>query len=436
MRKPKRLFYLESLGCAKNQVESERLLTFLERYGLQSTSSPCDAELIIVNSCGFIKSACEESIELSLNLKREFPQKKIILTGCLALRYGERLKEAMPELTVIDARFSEPLFKHVLLKALGLREGTFQLDFNRTHLLSYAGSAYVKIADGCNNCCSYCTIPKIRGPLQSRPQAEILSEVKDLLKRGIKEIVLISQDTASYGLDRGCSELQELLLKLASLSGNFWIRLLYLHPDRIDQGIIQTICSSEKIIPYFDLPFQHASHSILTAMNRTGKAKDYLELVSYIRRLRPEAIIRTTLMLGFPGETEEDFRQLLFFQQKLKPNWAGFFIYSNEEGTPASRLKPKVPKYVALKRLKLIQERQVQITSAWLDSLLGQRLEILLEEEIKEEGLSLGRAFFQAPDVDSVVVITNPCRQPGSLIRASLTKRIDFDLEASCEKLG
>jgi ribosomal protein S12 methylthiotransferase len=448
-------FYIESLGCAKNQVDSEEAIAFLEAAGLAWVPEPDAAELIIVNTCGFIESAKEESIQTSLALKRRYPDKRVLLTGCLVQRYGQQLAGAMGE---IDGFAGLRDFPGLLALAQDHRRapaersaGSRRLSapplppaaapasqLPRSRFLSYPGSAYLKVAEGCANRCSYCAIPLIRGELVSRPQEEILREVEQLLQQGLFEINLVAQDLASFGLDRGRAELLPLLERILSLEGTFWLRLLYLHPDRFPAGLLELAASDGRLLPYFDLPFQHASEAVLGRMGRRGSGSRYLELVERIRAALPQAVIRSTFLVGFPGETEAEFRQLLEFQRLCRLDWVGVFCYSPEEGTAAFAHPGRVRVSVARRRKRLLEEAQLPITEQRLQAQVGRTLEVLVEEEVRGEGLFLARSYLQAPDVDGLIVLRTPASgrlrpHPGEHRRARVEGRAGVDLEATLE---
>ncbi|MDR1957005.1 MAG: MiaB/RimO family radical SAM methylthiotransferase, partial [Treponema sp.] len=327
-------YYLDPFGCAKNQVDAETMMGFLQEARWVSADDPAEAELIIINSCGFIESAKQESINAALEYRKTYPDKKIVLAGCLAQRYAQELSAALPEADLIFG--NRDLAKITEAAAMALAGGarrTFLPEASpgvsvpgKRPLLSLPGSAYVKIAEGCDNHCSFCAIPHIRGPLKSRPLLQVTDECRELLDRGIKELCLIGQDLASYGTDRteaGRSELPELLEALSGLEGRFWVRLLYLHPDRFPLPLLELLRRDSRLLPYFDLPFQHGSPKILRAMNRRGTVESYLALIETIRTILPDATIRSTFLTGFPGETGQDFQVLLDFQAQARLDWVG-----------------------------------------------------------------------------------------------------------------
>lgn len=434
-----RSFHVESLGCAKNQVDSELMIAALQKAGWSLATGPGSADVLIVNTCGFITDAKTESIETSLALKAQHPDKRVVMAGCLSERYRDVLARELPE---IDAFLGnrDPAAIVELLEGRGSPAagpvGALSPDpaepvraYERRHLLSFPGSAYVKIAEGCANRCTYCAIPLIRGELASRDRGEILAEIRGLRDRGIKELILIAQDLGSYGKDRAGAALVPLLSDIASLEGDFWVRLLYIHPDHFPRGLLDVVAADARFLPYFDLPFQHAAPGILRAMGRRGEPDRNLALVSEIRARLPLAAIRSTFLLGFPGETEEDFAQLLDFQDKARLDWVGAFTYSREEDTPAYSMRGKVTKAAAARRKAELETRQVPITERALDARVGTTLDVLVEEEVEGEDMSIGRGYLQAPDVDGLVVLRRRL-PPGTVRRARITRRNGFDLEA------
>jgi len=303
----KNKFYIESLGCAKNQVDSEVIYHKLEQKGWVYVEQAEQADLIIVNSCGFIQPAKEESIETVLSLRKAYPDKKVLLAGCFAQRYGNDLLSQLPE---VDGIFGNHDLGRVETVSRRVMEGERPVSLPdrkyspayRSRLFSFPGSSYIKISEGCNHRCSFCAIPLIRGPLNSIPIAEILRQMQELLGQGVVEINLIAQDLAAYGGDRGVSEFPLLLRKISELPGDFWVRLLYIHPDNFPIEILSIMKDDPRIVPYFDIPFQHGSSRMLRRMGRGGTASEYLHLIERIRNELPDTVIRSTLMVGFPGE--------------------------------------------------------------------------------------------------------------------------------------
>jgi ribosomal protein S12 methylthiotransferase len=348
------------------------------------------------------------------------------------MRYGKELAESLPEADVIMAEAD-------VLPVVGAGLNPAPTTGPRP-LLSLPGSAYVKISDGCNNRCSFCAIPLIRGPLTSRQPDDIIEECNALVARGIKELVFIGQDIGSYGMDwDGKQHLVELLrlvgVGLKPTPTSLWIRLLYIHPDHFPEGLLDLCAENPSILPYFDIPFQHGSDKILKQMGRRKTAAEYLQLITAIRSKLPGAVIRSTFMTGFPGETDEDFAALQDFQQKAQLDWAGAFAYSREDGTAAYSMKNQVPKKTARTRLRLIEEAQTAISEKRLQSFVGKTLDVLIEEKIEDdaetgEDFYLGRAYNQAPEVDGATVLTSETPlTPGTLVKARITACTGVDLQ-------
>lgn len=434
--------YIESLGCAKNQVDSEVLLTIAKEKGYVRVTEAKDADLIFVNTCGFIESAKEESINTFFALKGAYPDAKIVLGGCLAQRYAEEL-----ELEEADAIFGNrdlAAFSDVLDS---LDKGDDQIVLKpeypdpdrekdeREEYLSMPRSCYLKISEGCDHRCSYCAIPIIRGGLRSRSEDRIIDEARDLIRKGFFEINLIAQDLGAYGTDfDGKSHFCDLLTKLASLEGDFRLRLLYIHPDTFPEELISIVKNSEKIIPYFDIPFQHSSERILRKMRRFGNTEKYLALINRIRSEIPEAVIRTTLMLGFPGEEREDFDELLSFVRQARFDWMGSFLYSREEDTPAFDMRDEKAHEKAVKRAARwkneLEELQSAITEERLQGFVGKKYTALVEENIQGEDLSIARIYSQAPEVDGLTVIIGEGIAPGDVVEVGIRAVRGVDLEA------
>lgn len=429
--------YIESLGCAKNQVDSEILLTYAEENGYSKAESAEDADVIVVNTCGFIDSAKEESISTFFSLKEANPDAKIILAGCLAQRYGNEME--LDEADAIFGNHDLSLFPSVLA---GLEKRVCIPEYpdpdrerdDRKELLGYPGSAYLKISEGCNHCCSYCAIPLIRGPLRSRPMEKVIAEAERLIASGVYEINLIAQDLGAYGLDiYGKQMFVSLLECLSSLDGDFVLRLLYIHPDTFPEGLIDLVARSPKILPYFDIPFQHADPGVLKSMKRTGNRKIYLELIRRIREALPDAVIRTTLMLGYPGEDAKAFEELRLFVKEAEFDWMGSFLYSREENTPAYDMRgqkehDKAQKQAAVwkKEIEAIQE---EITASRLKRFVGKTFDALVEEKIADEDLAICRIYSQAPDVDGLTVVMGRDMKSGDVVKVGITNVRGVDLE-------
>jgi ribosomal protein S12 methylthiotransferase len=461
-------YYLDPFGCVKNQVDAETMMAVLGHAGWEQAEDPSGADLIIINSCGFIESAKQESINAVLAYRRAYPHKKILLAGCLAQRYAPELAESLTE---ADGFFGNAALSLAARAASAVMEGkgrpvlaggdaeavpqTGEAPLSGAAeppaappsvpapgdrpLLSLPGSAYVKIAEGCNNRCSFCAIPGIRGPLRSRAIPDILAECRRLLDRGVRELCLIGQDLGSFGTGEISSGgaagggLPDLLEALSALEGRFWVRLLYIHPDNFPLPVLDICRRDGRFLPYFDIPFQHGSAPILRAMNRRGTAESYLDLIASIRAALPDAVIRSTFLLGFPGETGEDFEALLDFQARARLDWAGAFVYSREEGTPAYFMKGRVSKRLAAARKQAVEERQALITGERMDRFIGRTEYVLVEERIDgEEGLYLGRLPCQAPEVDGAAVISSgDALEPGAFVRGKIFARAGLDLEVA-----
>ncbi|MCR4940816.1 MAG: 30S ribosomal protein S12 methylthiotransferase RimO [Treponemataceae bacterium] len=454
MTRKKRLFFLDQHGCAKNQVDGELIIQHMSDMGWSPCDDASDASLIIVNSCGFIESAKVESINSLMDARNAYPNSKIILAGCLAERYAEDFAENLPEADAIfgngdisrikdlvqslfpdedkKAALTEPASAASLRRIVvrpaqeGISTGA------RCKFLNYPSSAYLKITEGCSNCCSFCAIPLIRGNLRSRSIADIISEFKELLAKGIFEINLIGQDLAAFGRDgvtpgdsgnqayfQEPSPLSELLRSISAVPGKFWVRLLYIHPDHFPFDIIPILKSDKRLLPYFDIPFQSGSNSVLKAMNRSSSAEAYMNIVTKLRS-ELDAVIRTTFLCGFPGETEENAGETEEFLERVEVDWCGCFAYSREEDTLAYSLKKQVPAAKAEARTKRLLSKQESITERQLRKRVGKIYDVLIEEVIEtqeeEGGLALGRAWFQAPDVDGACVV-----------------RYDLDDEKACD---
>ncbi len=428
--------FIDTLGCAKNQVDSEELATKFSKHGYTVVFDPAQATIIIVNTCGFIESAKAEAIETLLYYRNTYPNKKIIAAGCLVQRYCNELSQEMPELDGFAGNGKLDDVLSVVESAVHGQKSSKcsipgpYIPETRDYFFGFKGQAYVKISEGCSNHCSYCAIPLIRGELSSRPLTDIVNECKKLIELGTYELTLIGQDVGSYGKDSGTS-LYELLTKLIELKGNFIIRLLYIHPDHFPLDILSCMKRDSRIVPYFDIPFQHASEKILRAMNRKGTSNQYLSLLETIRSQLPDAVIRSTFLVGFPGETEEDFQELLNFQKQAQFDWLGAFEYSREENTPAYDMKPRVAKKVAQHRRQQIEAVQQPISEQRLRRYMGTEQTILIEETITDNDLCIGRAFMQAPEVDGAVVLTGCTAKPGSVVTARIVAIRCIDLEGT-----
>ena len=450
--------YIENLGCAKNQVDGEAIVSVLLDRGWLLAKDPAEAALIVVNTCGFIEAAKKESVACVMGMRRLYPNARIIAAGCLSQRYGKELSDSLPEADGVFgnrdlpaiADFAESICRETRKKTSkregekpAAKSGRLLLPLNYAELpprrktFSLPGSVYIKAAEGCGNACTYCAIPLIRGQLRSRSTNSIAAEVKDFLAKGCFEFNLVAQDLGAYGSDLNPpSGLPRLLSAILDMDGDFRLRLLYIHPEHFPREIIGLCRADPRLLPYFDLPFQHASPSVLGAMGRRQSARENLNLVREIRAELPDAVIRSTFLLGFPGETEEDFKALCDFQKAAAFDWLGCFPYSAEEDTLAYALHRKkalrVPKKTAAARKRAIEEAQAPITEKRLDRFVGTFTRLLVEENVEGEELALARAWFQAPEVDGLTVLaTDTPLAPGTIVRARITRRNGFDLEAA-----
>ena len=429
-----------SLGCAKNRVDAEMMMFQLNQAGFQLKEDPAMADAVIVNTCGFIESAKQESIDEILELaqlKKEGKIKAIIVTGCLAQRYNS---EIMKELSEVDAVIGIGKNADIAKVVQNALDGEKVEDFPDKMLLPMEGGrvqsteqhwAYLKIADGCDNCCTYCAIPLIRGRFRSREMENIIKEAERLVYNGVKEINVIAQDTTRYGEDLyGELKLAELLRKLCKIDGLEWIRVLYCYPDRITDELLDTIREENKIVKYIDLPLQHCSGKVLRAMNRRGDKESLLELVEHIREKIPGVVLRTTLIAGFPGETEEDFEELSDFVRQTKFERLGCFAYSQEEDTPAALMEDQIDEEIKNRRAEIITEQEALIIDNWCESQIGKDIDVLVDGFDRYAECFFGRSAFDAPEVDPNVFFTAPGRKPrpGEIVRVHISDHIDCDL--------
>ncbi len=382
-----------SLGCSKNLVDTEVLLGKLKQAGAEFTNDPKKADTIIINTCGFINPAKEEAIDYILEYAGK---KKVIVMGCLVERYKQELIKEIPE---VSAYFGTESWDEIL-EFLGLEK----VKENKRILTTPRSYAYLKISEGCNRLCSFCAIPQIRGKYRSKPIEDLVEEAKWIAQQGVKEICVVSQDTTYYGRDLyGKNAIIKLLEKLEKIEGINWIRLLYLYPTDVSDDLINYIAKSSKVLPYFDIPFQHVSSKILKSMRR-GYDKNFVEkLIDKILHTIPDAVIRTSFIVGYPEESPEDFQELLEFVERGYFYWVGVFSYSAEEGTPAEQLVDKVSDEEKEKRKSIIYELQNQIIQRKNKELLGKRFKMLVDGYDEDLGIvPVGRLWLQAPEVDGV----------------------------------
>ena len=450
--------YLLSLGCARNLVDSELMMGRIKRAGWAVVDEPEEADAIVVNTCSFIEDAADESIEMILELA-EYKQtgrcKRLVVAGCLPERYREQIVGQLPE---VDAFIGTGAFDHIVEAIEGSKysggcllpdpESISPQEKDAPRTLSTSHMAYLKVAEGCSRQCTYCIIPKLRGKKRSRLPQEVIAEAQGLLDGGVKELVLVAQDTTSYGTDlKPRASLSELVESLAGLSADptrhagaradhsdtqpAWIRVLYGHPESIDDAFIKTVASHPNVCSYFDIPIQHASSSILKKMGRMYRSDDLHRLFDKIRSQVPGASLRTTLIVGFPGENDKDFAALLRFIEDTRFDHLGVFLYSDSGDLPAHALSDHVPAQVAQERYDQLMSCQLDISAQNYQKYIGQTLEVLVEEAI-EDGLFAGRATFQAPEVDGMAYIKSRAEQfgprIGSFSRIRVTDAMEYDL--------
>jgi|UniRef100_A0A7V6A689 ribosomal protein S12 methylthiotransferase len=433
--------YAISLGCPKNLVDTEIMLGRLTRRGWQVVESPEEARVLLVNTCAFITPATQEALDTILELARHKeadPHKKLVVAGCLVTRYGEELLPPLPEVDLFVGVDDFPRLADFLEDCASLRERHF---FNLAPRFSYAEPqprfpatprhlAYLKLAEGCSHRCTFCTIPAIRGPYRSRPMATLFSEARHLAASGVKELNLVAQDTTAYGRDWGGHPgLVELLQKLSAIPGFTWIRLLYTHPAHITPELIQALATLPKVAPYLDIPIQHAHDEILRRMGRQYTHSHLLDLFDRLKSAIPGLALRTTVMVGFPGETEEHFDTLIDLIETVRFEHLGVFLYYPEEGTPAKRCADHVPRRTAQARARRLKALQARLVKQRLKSLVGTVQPVLVEGHSREtEYLLSGRLITQAPDIDGQVYINAGVGLVGEVQPVRLTRALPYDL--------
>ena len=435
-----------SLGCPKNLVDSETMLGLIHEENYEITNDPSEAEIIIVNTCGFIESAKEESINTILQMaeyKKSGSCKYIIVTGCLSQRYAEELFSELPE---ADAIAGVEVYDEIgsIIKRVMNGERFIMLERSKPDVIytsketflprilttpSY--TAYLKIAEGCDNCCSYCAIPKIRGPYRSKPMEQVLKEAKALADNGVKELIVVAQDTTRYGEDLpgGKLLLADLLKELNKIESLKWIRVMYCYPNNFTDELIETFASLDKVCKYVDLPLQHASNRLLASMNRYDTREEVETLLAKLRKRIPGIVIRTTFIVGFPGETDADFEELKEFVEQQRFENAGVFAYSQEEGTVAGAMPNQIPDEIKQERYHELMALQAQISEEIHKDTEGHTLEVLVEG-IEEDGSGLhyGRSYREAPDIDGLVFIENPGDiKPGCFVKVNILQGFTYE---------
>ncbi len=435
-----------SLGCPKNLVDSETMLGLIHEENFEITNDPAGAEIIIVNTCGFIESAKEESINTILQMaeyKKSGVCRKIIVTGCLGQRYAQELFDELPE---VDAIAGVEVYDEIgsIIKRVMNGERFIMLERSKPDIIYTSKdtflprilttppyTAYLKIAEGCDNCCSYCAIPKIRGPYRSKPMEQVLKEAQALAAGGVKELIVVAQDTTRYGEDLpgGKLLLADLLKELNKIESLKWIRVMYCYPNNFTDELIDTFASLDKVCKYVDLPLQHASNRLLASMNRYDTKEEVSALLKKLRERIPGIVIRTTFIVGFPGETDDDFEELKEFVEKHRFENAGVFAYSQEEGTVAGSMPNQIPDDVKQERYHELMALQAQISEELHKDTEGMTLEVLVEG-IEEDGSGLyyGRSYREAPDIDGLVFIENPGEiKPGDFIKVNILQGFTYE---------
>lgn len=433
-----------SLGCAKNQVDAEMLLFTLKNKGFTIVNDPADADAVIVNTCGFIDSAKQESIDEIIELgklKQEGTIKAIIVTGCLAERYKNEITKQLYEVDAAIGIGANQKIADVVLEALNGKKTEL---FPDKSLLPMEGgrvqstpfySAYLKVAEGCDNCCTYCAIPLIRGHFRSRQPDDVIKEAEQLAANGVKELNVIAQDTTRYGEDLfGEPYLAKLLKRLCKIDGFKWIRVLYCYPDRVTDELIDVIAEEDKIVKYIDIPLQHCNGEVLRNMNRRGNRESLTALLNKIKSKIPNVIFRSTFITGFPGETEEQFEELADFAAEIKFQRLGCFPYSKEEDTKASLMENQIDDDIKQKRADIIMDHQQSVMAQYCESLIGSEVEVLVEGYDKLAECFFGRTYADAPEVDGCVFFTCNGEKPkaGDFVKVKITDYMGCDPVGEC----
>ena len=429
-----------SLGCDKNLVDTEFMLGMLRDDGIEITNDETEADIIIVNTCCFINDAKEESVNTILEMaeyKKIGPLKALIVTGCLAQRYKEEIKTEIPEVDAILGTNSYEDIVKAVHEALG---GTFYENFKtleglpsihtKRSVTTGGHFAYLKIAEGCNKRCTYCIIPYIRGNYRSVPMEDLIGQAKELVANGAKELILVAQETTLYGVDLyGKKMLPELLHRLAQIPGIYWIRIQYCYPEEITDELIEAIRSEEKVCHYLDIPIQHASDRILKRMGRRTSQAQLREMIGRLRREIPDIALRTTMIAGFPGETEEDHQEVLAFVDEMEFERLGVFAYSAEEDPPAAGFADQIPEEIKEDRRDEIMELQQEIAFEKSESMVGRVLDVMIEGKVADEAAYVGRTYMDAPNVDGYIFVNSgELFMSGDFVRVKVTGASEYDL--------
>ncbi len=432
------------LGCPKNQVDGEVMLSLLHRGGFKIVSEIEEADVVIVNTCGFIDDAKKEAIDEILNVaeyKKDGLIKAIVVTGCLAQRYKDEIMKEIPEVDAVIGIGANGDIVRICREAL---DGKSVLEFPPKTCLSLEGDrilttpnyyAYLKIAEGCSNCCSYCAIPSIRGKFRSRNFENIIAEAKSLAESGVKELIIVAQDVTKYGIDLyGELKLAELLREICKIDGLYWVRLLYCYPESITDELIEVIKTEKKICKYIDIPLQHSEDRILSLMNRKSTKAQILSLMKKLRSEIPDIVIRTTFIVGFPTETEDEFEALCEFANEMKFDRFGCFAYSAEEGTLAAKMQGQIDEDVKNSRADIMNSEQQRIFASKLEALTGKTLTVIVDGFDENEMLYFGRSYMDAPEIDTAVIISSEEELiPGQFVKGTVKGNLDGELIVEAE---
>lgn len=429
-----------SLGCDKNLADSEQMLGILRNKGYEFTDDECEADIIVVNSCCFISDAKEESINTILDMaqcKTHYKCQALIVTGCLAERYKEEIYKEIPEVDAVIGTSSYDAIAEAVEQALEGKKPQVFKDLNRlpdirTERVVTTGGyfAHLKIAEGCDKHCTYCIIPKVRGNYRSVPMENLIRQAKELAEKGVKELILVAQETTMYGKDiYGEKSLHKLLKELCKIQGIQFIRIMYCYPEEIYDELIQTMKEEQKICHYLDMPIQHCNDAILKKMGRRTNKKEIQEIVTKLREAIPDIILRTTLITGFPGETEDNFEEMMDFVDEMEFDRLGVFPYSLEEGTPAAEFPDQIDEEVKADRQCEIMELQQDIAFEKSERRIGQEMLAVIEGKVADENAYIGRTYMDAPNIDGYVFIhTDEALMTGDFVKVKITASSDYDL--------
>ncbi|MDU5805898.1 MAG: 30S ribosomal protein S12 methylthiotransferase RimO [Peptoniphilus harei] len=429
--------HIVTLGCSKNDVDSSMMYSLLDKNKYQMVNEPSQADILIVNTCGFIDAAKEESIDTileSVEYKNEGRCKKVLLSGCLAQRYPEELIKEIPEIDGIIGTGNIDYINELLDRSLAGDLFVKTDNLNSAYIEGIRKEVvntteYVKISEGCNNNCSYCIIPSLRGKNRSRKIEDIYSEVEYLVSKGAREIILIAQNTTDYGIDLYSKySLANLIKEISKIEDLKWIRVLYLYPDHFTKDLIEEFKNNEKLVNYVDMPLQHISDDVLKRMNRKTSKDHIIKTLKNLRQSVPDIVIRTTFIVGFPGENDDDFNQLVDFIEDIKFDKLGVFEYSKEEGTRAASLDEQIPNSIKEERKNEIMAIQSEISAEILSNNIGKRLEVLIEEQVDEENY-VGRTYMDSPEIDGVTYVhSNKDLDIGTFVQVDIVDSLDYDL--------